>query len=219
MLRLGFGFAEIGTVTPLPQPGNPTPRMFRLPPTRRWSTGWASTTKGTRRRCARLRAAHRARRHRRRQHRRQQGQRRSRRRLCGGRPRASRMSQSYFTVNISSPNTPGLRGMQQRQALDELLARVMAARDETALGGRRSRCCSSSRPISLEAELDDIARRGFGERGRRRHRLQHDDRPAGLAARQRGWRRSGRPVGPAAVRALDAHAGRGLPAGRRAACR
>ena len=39
---------------------------------------------------------------------------------------------SYFTINVSSPNTPGLRDLQQREALDELVARVIEARDEAA---------------------------------------------------------------------------------------
>ena len=41
---LGFGFVEIGTVTPKPQPGNPQPRLFRVPNTKASSTAWVSTT-------------------------------------------------------------------------------------------------------------------------------------------------------------------------------
>ena len=43
LLRLGFGFVEVGTVTPQPQTGNPRPRVFRLRSTKQSSTGWAST--------------------------------------------------------------------------------------------------------------------------------------------------------------------------------
>ena len=43
---------------------------------------------------------------------------------------------SYFTVNVSSPNTPGLRDLQQARALDDLLARVIAARERAALKAR-----------------------------------------------------------------------------------
>jgi len=43
---MGFGFVEVGTVTPLPQPGNPKPRLFRLPQAQALITAWASTTTG-----------------------------------------------------------------------------------------------------------------------------------------------------------------------------
>ena len=63
------------------------------------------------------------------------------------------MSPSYFTINISSPNTPGLRDLQQRGALDELVARVIEARD----------ACAIRRPVLVKiapdvdpATLDDI---------------------------------------------------------------
>ena len=62
---------------------------------------------------------------------------------------------SYLTVNISSPNTPGLRGMQERQALAELLARVMAARDEVA--PRKPPVFLKIAPDLGEADLADIA--------------------------------------------------------------
>ena len=62
---------------------------------------------------------------------------------------------SYLTVNISSPNTPGLRGMQERQALAELLSRVMAARDEMA--PRKPPVFLKIAPDLGETELADIA--------------------------------------------------------------
>ena len=52
---------------------------------------------------------------------------------------------SYFTINVSSPNTPGLRDLQQRDALDELVARVIDARDGRP---RADLCWSRSRPTS-----------------------------------------------------------------------
>ena len=55
---------------------------------------------------------------------------------------------SYFTVNVSSPNTPGLRDLQQAKALDELLARVLDARERVRARLGRCRCWSRSRPIS-----------------------------------------------------------------------
>ena len=53
---------------------------------------------------------------------------------------------SYFTVNVSSPNTPGLRDLQQAEALDDLLARVLEARERVRRAPGRRRCCSRSRP-------------------------------------------------------------------------
>jgi dihydroorotate dehydrogenase len=62
---------------------------------------------------------------------------------------------SYFTINVSSPNTPGLRDLQQAAALDELLTRVMEARDRAAL--RRPLLLKIAPDLSLE-ELDAIVR-------------------------------------------------------------
>ena len=88
VLALGFGFVEVGTVTPRPQAGNPRPRMFRLTADRASSTASASTTRATTPSTRGWRRATRQR-HRRRQPRRQQGQRRPRRRLRRRRRRAS----------------------------------------------------------------------------------------------------------------------------------
>ena len=100
LLRLGFGFVEIGTVTPRPQPGNPRPRLFRLPrdearhqPARLQQRGRRTPC------CARLAARAERRRHRRHQYRRQQGQRRPHRRLCAPDRDASRRSRA------TSPST------------------------------------------------------------------------------------------------------------------
>jgi dihydroorotate dehydrogenase len=138
MLRLGFGFAEIGTVTPLPQPGNPTPRMFRLPRDQGVVNRLGFNNEGHGAALRRLQE--------------RQG-------VGGGvvgvniganKDSADRAGDyvagicafagvaSYFTVNVSSPNTPGLRDLQHEAALDDLLARVVAARDETvATSGRK----------------------------------------------------------------------------------
>ena len=80
LLTLGFGFTEIGTVTPLPQPGNPRPRIFRLTEDEAVINRLGFNNEGHEARIERL-LARAARRHRRRQHRRQQGQRRPHRRL------------------------------------------------------------------------------------------------------------------------------------------
>ena len=128
MLMLGFGFAEIGTVTPLPQDGNPRPRLFRLPRDQAVINRFGFNNDGMIRVAERLHArAHRS-------------------GLVGINIGANKDAVDrtqdyvkgihhfaplahYFTVNISSPNTPGLRDLQQEAALDDLLARVLEARD------------------------------------------------------------------------------------------
>ena len=168
LLALGFGFVEIGTVTPRPQAGNPKPRMFRLVEDARSSTASASTMRAMPPRCARLRA--------------RAGRAASSASISAPtRIRRDRIADyvagitrfadlaSYFTVNISSPNTPGLRDLQGKAALAELLARVLAA--ATSARRRRERACRSSsrsRPTSTRRSCDDIAARCARPRPRRR---------------------------------------------------
>ena len=129
MLALGFGFAETGTVTPLAQDGNPRPRVFRLVEDRAVINRLGFNNDGLDAARARLWA------------------RRDRPGVVGvnvgankdsadriadyaagvlGMARAAR----YITINISSPNTPGLRQLQDRAELTRLLAAVVAARGE-----------------------------------------------------------------------------------------
>lgn len=136
LLRLGFGFAEIGTVTPLAQPGNPQPRMFRLPADAAVINRLGFNNAGHGPALERLRAASLP---------------------AGGivgvnvganKDAEDRVADyvegirafadvaSYFTINVSSPNTPGLRDLQAADALRDLLTRVLAARDERAGAGR-----------------------------------------------------------------------------------
>lgn len=157
LLALGFGFTEIGTVTPLAQTGNPRPRVFRLPADRGVVNRLGFNNEGH----AALRARLAARRHR------------------GGivgvnvganKDAADRIADyvagieafadlaSYFAVNISSPNTPGLRDLQAREALKELLGRVMEAREAAAArNGRAVPVLLKIAPDMDEAGLDDIA--------------------------------------------------------------
>lgn len=130
LLQLGFGFVEVGTVTPRPQAGNPRPRIFRLGADQGVINRLGFNNEGAAVVLARLAA-----------------------RAKGGLPGivgvnvgANRDSSdriedyvrlidtfalvaSYFTINISSPNTPGLRDLQEARSLDDLLARVVEARD------------------------------------------------------------------------------------------
>jgi len=126
MLGLGFGFVEVGTLTPRPQAGNPKPRLFRLAEDAAVINRMGFNNGGQPAAFARLQAhAHRG--------------------VIGVNVgankdskdwiadyanglRAMRAVADYLTVNISSPNTPGLRGLQNKGALEELLAAVREAR-------------------------------------------------------------------------------------------
>jgi dihydroorotate dehydrogenase len=154
LLSLGFGFVEIGTITPRPQSGNPRPRLFRLDRDRAVINRLGFNSAGHARAHANL----------------------ARRRGAGGivgvnlganKESSDRIADyvagiaafadlaSYFTINVSSPNTPGLRDLQQAAVLDELLSRVIEARD----------CATVRRPLLLKiapdlrlSELDEIVR-------------------------------------------------------------
>ena len=125
MLRLGFGFVEIGAVTPRPQPGNPRPRVFRLVRENAVINRLGFNNEGQEVALARLGA-------------RRSGivgvnlgaNKDSHDRVQDYAVGVERMSAvaDYLTVNISSPNTPGLRDLQAPEALDALLARVEKAR-------------------------------------------------------------------------------------------
>ncbi len=127
MLRLGFGFVECGTVTPRPQPGNPRPRLFRLPADRAVVNRFGFNSRGLETFARRLRPD------------------RPRAGVLGANLGANKDSADraadyvaglkalwgradYFTINVSSPNTPGLRDLQGRAALGDLLARLADVR-------------------------------------------------------------------------------------------
>ena len=150
ILRLGFGFAEVGTLTPRPQDGNPRPRLFRLAEDRAVINRMGFNNEGLAAAQARL-------------------ARRDRKagivgiNIGANKDSVDRVADyvagvramaplaDYLTVNISSPNTPGLRALQDKAALDELLSAVVAARG------------TSGPPIFLKlapdltpADIDDI---------------------------------------------------------------
>jgi dihydroorotate dehydrogenase len=149
-LRLGFGFVEVGGVTPLPQPGNPRPRVFRLVEDAAVINRYGLNSDGMGAVRARLAA------------RRRVG-------VVGVNIGANKDSTDrtadyvtlvrgladatdYISVNISSPNTPGLRALQGRAMLDELLARVIEARNAKG----RTPLLVKIAPDVTEADLDDI---------------------------------------------------------------
>ena len=153
MLALGFGFTEIGTVTPKPQMGNPRPRLFRLPEDRAVINRMGFNNEGHAAALRRLAA------------------RRARGGIVGvnigaNKDSADRIGDyvqgiaafahlaSYFTVNISSPNTPGLRGLQSRAELEQLLGRL---NDERARQEKEPPMLLKIAPDLREDELEDIA--------------------------------------------------------------
>jgi dihydroorotate dehydrogenase len=124
LLAIGFGFVEVGTLTPRPQSGNPAPRLFRSTSDRAIINRLGFNNEGQEMALSRLMD-------------RPQGivgvnigaGRDSKDRIADYVTGIERMAPvaSYFTVNISSPNTPGLRDLQAPDALDALLKRVQAA--------------------------------------------------------------------------------------------
>jgi dihydroorotate dehydrogenase len=155
LLRLGFGFVEIGTVTPKPQTGNPRPRLFRLERDEAVINRMGFNNDGAEAVLRRLAGrAH-----------------------LGGivgvnvganKDAADRVADyvklietfapvaSYFTVNVSSPNTPGLRNLQQAAALDDLLAKVIDARERVRQNAGDSPVLLKIAPDLSLTELDDV---------------------------------------------------------------
>lgn len=152
MSALGFGFIEIGTITPLPQPGNAKPRLFRLPKDSALINRMGFNNEGIQPLITRLKN-------------------RPKNLIVGGNIGKNKNTSQeeavldyghsfrqlfpyvdYFAVNVSSPNTPGLRQLQEREPLEQLLLYLQEINKE--LGGK---------PILLKIapdlnfeELDDI---------------------------------------------------------------
>jgi dihydroorotate dehydrogenase len=155
LLRLGFGFVEIGTVTPKPQSGNPRPRLFRLERDEAVINRMGFNNDGAEavlRRLA-LRAQLPG--------------------IVGVNVGANKDSPdrigdyvtlietfapvaSYFTVNVSSPNTPGLRNLQQGHILDDLLSKVLDARDRVREKAGDTPVLLKIAPDLSLAELDEV---------------------------------------------------------------
>ena len=155
LLRLGFGFVEIGSVTPRPQAGNPRPRLFRLSQDEAVVNRMGFNNDGADAVLRRLAA------------------RANRSGIVGVNVGANKDATdrvadyvrliemfapvaSYFTVNVSSPNTPGLRNLQQAAVLDDLLARVIDARERVRERAGDSPVLLKIAPDLSLAELDDI---------------------------------------------------------------
>jgi dihydroorotate dehydrogenase len=155
MLRLGFGFTEVGTVTPRAQTGNPRPRLFRLNADEGVINRLGFNNEGGASVLARL------------------ATRASAGGIVGVNIGANRDSvdraedyvrlietfaavTSYFTVNVSSPNTPGLRDLQQAEALDDLLARVIDAREQVKLRAGPTPVLLKIAPDLTLSDLDEL---------------------------------------------------------------
>jgi dihydroorotate dehydrogenase len=150
---LGFGHVEIGTLTPLPQSGNPSPRLFRLPEDLALLNRMGFNNGGVNDAVSRLK-------------------RRPSNLIVGGNIGRNKITSNenaisdylkcfeslhpyvdYFTVNVSSPNTPGLRELQDRKPLAALLRAVV----------KLNLTKTSPRPVFLkiapdltDAQLDDV---------------------------------------------------------------
>jgi dihydroorotate dehydrogenase len=160
MLAAGFGFVECGSVTPLPQAGNPRPRLFRLT-----EDGGVINRMGFNNGGLEAFAANLAR--------------RPKRGVVGANIGANKEATDrmadyvaglerlwpladYFTVNISSPNTPGLRALQTREALAELLGRLAETRK--TLSGHRPvflKVAPDLEEGEVEAITEEVARAAF----------------------------------------------------------
>ena len=154
MIAAGFGFVECGTVTPLPQPGNPRPRVFRLLADRAVINRYGFNSEGLEVFAHNLSL-------------------RPTSGVVGANIGANKEATDrigdyvtglrrlwpladYFTVNISSPNTPGLRNLQARAALDDLLGRVAEVRSELQNPRLKKPIFLKVAPDLAEPEIDDV---------------------------------------------------------------
>jgi dihydroorotate dehydrogenase len=160
MANIGFGFVEIGTVTPLPQPGNPKPRMFRLPADGALINRMGFNNFGVDVAAERIAAF------------RRNAKGAQKDLIIGGNIGKNKVTPNenavddyikcfdrlfdvvdYFVVNVSSPNTPGLRELQEKEPLMNLLNTLQQRNSKNGI----------SRPILLkiapdltDSQLDDI---------------------------------------------------------------
>src|SRR5690606_1217674 len=153
LAHLGFGFVEIGTVTPLPQPGNDQPRLFRLPEDKALINRMGFNNESARAAAKRL-------------------QKRRSSIIVGGNIGKNKLTANedaisdyekcfhalfdvvdYFVVNVSSPNTPNLRALQEKEPLKQLLHHLQTLNNQK----------SKPKPVLLKiapdltnGQLDDI---------------------------------------------------------------
>lgn len=198
---LGFGSIEVGTVTAQPQPGNPTPRLFRLPADRALLNRFGFNNDGAAAAAGRLHS-------------------RGRGYVLGaniGRNKEVSNEEAnenylaslrevwsgadYIAVNVSSPNTPGLRGLQNADALSDLLAAVCGENRRLAAAAG-----ASEKPVlvKIAPDLDDEQLDGIADLA-----LQHP--VSGIIATNTTLRRDGLNTPAAEVEALGAGGLSGAP--------
>lgn len=155
MAALGFGFTEIGTVTPLPQEGNPKPRLFRLPADHGLINRMGFNNEGVAAMTNRLKALG-----------------TNRPLIIGGNIGKNKVTPNedaasdyavcfeslypyvdYFVVNVSSPNTPGLRELQEKEPLMQLLAHLQQLNQQKAIP---KPLLLKIAPDLTDTQLDDI---------------------------------------------------------------
>jgi dihydroorotate dehydrogenase len=155
---LGFGFVEVGTVTRLAQPGNPRPRLYRLPASQAIVNRMGFNNEGADALAERLRAFDPA----------------VPVGVSIGKSKVTPVAQAiedyrhslralypygdYFAVNVSSPNTPGLRGLQDRAALDGLIRELTSEADALAVlhGGPAKPLLIKIAPDLTDAAIADV---------------------------------------------------------------
>ncbi len=161
---LGFGFVEIGTVTPLPQAGNDKPRLFRLPKDKALINRMGFNNDGVKVVAQRL-ASWKTRNE-------KQKTRNEKRLIIGGNIGKNKITPNedawldyekcflalhdyvdYFVVNVSSPNTPGLRALQEKDALHKILSRLKIKNEELKI--KKPILLKIAPDLSLQ-QLDDV---------------------------------------------------------------
>ncbi len=154
LYNYGFGFIEVGTVTPKAQEGNPKPRMFRLPADQGLINRMGFNNAGIEALCERLKTK------------------RPKDLIIGGNIGKNKITPNekaledyqicrkalhpyvdYFVVNVSSPNTPNLRDLQEKEPLKKILK---ALKEDDAKEGKSKPILLKIAPDLSEAQLDDI---------------------------------------------------------------
>ncbi|MFN8290329.1 MAG: quinone-dependent dihydroorotate dehydrogenase [Chitinophagaceae bacterium] len=155
---LGFGFVEIGTVTPLPQPGNDTPRLFRLPKDKALINRMGFNNEGVKAVAGRLKVW--------------KEKKRGSKLIIGGNIGKNKVTPNedawkdyeicfkelhpyadYFVVNVSSPNTPGLRELQEKESLRKILTHLQAVNKEQAV---QKPLLLKIAPDLTQEQIDDV---------------------------------------------------------------
>ena len=217
ILGMGFGHAEIGTVTPLPQQGNPRPRIFRLIRDRALINRLGFNNSGHAAAHARLAAARRRRRDRG-QCRRQQGRGRPRGRLCGGRARLLRRGELFHDQRVLSQHARPARSAGAGGVGRAGRARLAGARGAD-VGGKAQAAGGGQAGARHRRGRPGADRAGACRARRRRHRRVEYDAGARRPHRDCAGEGSRRHLRAPAVPPLDRHAGPRLRRSRAERCR